>query len=104
MQYISNINKLSTQFKLCFFCTSTLAFENICLSFSGLVIESSMLHRHVSNCESSVVPALKLRQLVSVERYSEVIALAVDHVGHELIRVSIRKNVLSLKSCLISAC
>ena len=46
----------------------------------------------MSNCESSLVPASKLRQVVNIERCSEVMKLAIDRMAYELNSVSIRKK------------
>ena len=77
-------------------------FEKKFLSAAGLAIYSIMLHRHMRNCESHLVPALKLRQVVA-ERHSEVMKFATDHMMRELNSADIRKNNPHLKLHLVFA-
>ena len=92
VQHMCDMFNAFAQFALDLFCNSVLAFERKFVSFSGLLIECSILHRHMHNCESSLVPALKLRQVVNVERYSETIRLAIDHMTCELDNASAQKK------------
>ena len=66
--------------------------EKKLLPFSGPTIESAILYQHKNNCESSLVPALQLRQVIDVERYSEAMKLAIDCVVHESNNVSMQKK------------
>ena len=89
-KYLPNLNFVS--------CVYLLLCSKRCLSFSGLMIESSMLHRHARNFESSLFPVSKLRQVVNVERHSQIMKLAVDFMPCELSSASIRKKICTESS------
>ena len=92
VQHYCNMLNVAAQFKLYLFYNSVLAFERKFVSFSGLIIESSVLHSHMRNCESSLVPSLKLRQVVNVERYSETMRLAIDRMTCGMNNVCVQKK------------
>ena len=71
------------------------------MSFSGLVIDSSILCRRVRNFESSLVPVLRLRQVVNGEWHSDAMELAMDHVTCELNSVRILKKIMLKVACLV---
>ena len=69
VQHIINITQVHAQLKLFSFCASPLFFENKILSFLGLAIESNILHMHVHNFQSSIVPVLKWREKKEGKNY-----------------------------------
>ena len=92
VQHMRSIVQSHAQFKLRLFHTSVIIFEKKLLSFSALAIDSNMICRHTCDCESSLVPAPKLRQVVNVDQHSEVMKLATSRTTCELSSVSIRKK------------
>ena len=92
VQHHCNTFNASAQFKCHLFYNSVLDFERKFVSFSDLIVESSVLHSHMRNCESSLVPSLKLRQVVNVERHSETMRLPIDRMTCEMNNVCVQKK------------
>ena len=80
------------QHKLWLWCAAVLCLERKFISFSGMTVDMTSLRKHLIASENALQPALKLRELLLVERHSNVLRLQVDIMACELSNMGIRKK------------